>query len=292
MARKVPALPTDQLKREPKPNLTSRVERLEKLVCVDFVEPQAVTLSQLLSAKEGADAFTEFFDAHILDSKLVCWEVADEIRNGTVGVGARFYTARHRNLVVAHAITSEQSKDAKNAPLWRPIIWGALLGAAGLAAILSLCNPTVFRPGVTRAQLGQVLENQWTVLSQKCPQDKPMMVGLERGAPVCKEIPGTVLLPSSSIIGTPPPLSEPTYPYRVPLNVTVDRECWVKIGNFHSRVLSADSGWTLLNAPLPHSIEVRSGCPGAIHYQINGEEVHPFNESKKPAESEIVTLYP
>ena len=37
-------------------------------------------------------------------------------------------------------------------------------------------------------------------------------------------------------------------------------------------------------------VEVRSGCPGAVQYAINGETVLPVNESAKPDESEVVNL--
>jgi hypothetical protein len=38
------------------------------------------------------------------------------------------------------------------------------------------------------------------------------------------------------------------------------------------------------------TVEVRAGCPGDVHYTVNGQIVHPDNVSKTPDKSEVVDL--
>jgi len=51
------------------------------------------------------------------------------------------------------------------------------------------------------------------------------------------------------------------------------------------------SGWDrLYTFDEQTEVEVRSGCPGQVHYEVNGVGVSPPNKSGKPQESEVVDL--
>lgn len=69
--------------------------------------------------------------------------------------------------------------------------------------------------------------------------------------------------------------------------------CWMRVTDADGTILResmfsnpGNTGWV----DNRKSVEVRSGCPGKISYEVNGKIVHPVNKSGKPEQSEVVTI--
>lgn len=72
----------------------------------------------------------------------------------------------------------------------------------------------------------------------------------------------------------------------VDVRYRVDKLCWVDINGFGGMV-KAGGGGSLTS---DHPVEIRAGCPGAMHYEVDGREARPANLSRTPGKSERVVL--
>jgi hypothetical protein len=70
-------------------------------------------------------------------------------------------------------------------------------------------------------------------------------------------------------------------------------DCWITVTDATGRIqfdnlVRSRVEVQMVTAPRP--LEVRSGCPGQLAYEVDGAKVSPANRSKKPEKSEVVSL--
>jgi hypothetical protein len=81
------------------------------------------------------------------------------------------------------------------------------------------------------------------------------------------------------------------------VTIKADRKCWVGItdgkGKFVVQRFLGTPALSLIEIGPQGTdwpLTIRSGCPGATHYTLDGREIHPRNEAKNPAIVEIVRI--
>lgn len=80
------------------------------------------------------------------------------------------------------------------------------------------------------------------------------------------------------------------------LETTVTEPCWVRTTELAPLSKVLGEGTFKHDTPLltfmttPVKVEIRSGCPGAVRYRVNGKDVTPPNLSKTPDKSEVVEI--
>lgn len=274
MAKKINIVPAEDLKKGPtlppieEPTIESRVKGLEYRAA----HPNKPKLQDLLQDPDNGIAFRKELKHAIeemgvgkLPENLVYW---DETPHLAESGGLMVELFGRANGLGRTALVPEIAHESERFHVG-PFIWSTLIGAALALAVLSLVNPMAF----------------------KRPQPA-VFVATQRGDVAIPAVEPSALpaITTDHSHATHP--IEPKLQAPSPLvTITLDKECWVKVGNAEGFTYAAHT-MALTSMRIPPGTEVRSGCPGAIHYQVDGEYINPTNFSKKPSESEVVNLYP
>src|SRR5579863_6862484 len=81
------------------------------------------------------------------------------------------------------------------------------------------------------------------------------------------------------------------------MNIEISVDCWIAVTEQTPEAKTLfegaqrQAGLSFLSSfDEQTAVEVRAGCPGDVHYTVNGQIVHPDNVSKTPDKSEVVDL--
>ena len=143
----------------------------------------------------------------------------------------------------------------------RDILLGALLGGLVGMAMLAIINPEALRPSRGTIPSAIVLKATDAPFSTVAPTPAQSPEGL-KGLPLVT----TDATDAEIILG---------------------KDCWLEVTG-QSVIAGAIYPASKIGLAIPS--QVRSGCPGAIHYFVGGKEVFPENLSKAPSKSEVVEL--
>lgn len=161
---------------------------------------------------------------------------------------------------------AETAGSAKWAPMTWAIILGALLGAALALGALAILNPEVFHRPTNEIPV--------TASNLKSPTN-------------------LTVTPSTNAVssGETEHFHSPPSSFKA-LRIRVATDCWVEITDTHDKIIFQHvlDSTNVVNFQPDWPVTVRSGCPNAIHYELDGTEVYPTNQSQKPDKSEVVAL--
>jgi len=148
----------------------------------------------------------------------------------------------------------------------RDILLGALLGGLVGMAMLAIINPEALRP--SRANVPVAVASKSVTASSDLNAFHDMSVSVGTTAPAAQGFPSMTSHDTDA-------------------EIVLDKDCWLEVTG-QSVIAGAIYPASKIGLVIPS--QVRSGCPGAIHYFVGGKEVFPENLSKAPGKSEVVEL--
>jgi hypothetical protein len=305
MVRKVNAVTPDQLKKDEgisKPTIESRLSGVE----YRLNNPQR-SLERILAEPDNAFRFREEVErvavemqlaslvrVHELEVRLerlrevsVLCDDATPTRENNMGVSGRGETVvqLYRRLKRAASspppnrrerIIPEAAFVAEKESLARPIIWGALLGAALALAVIAIINPgALHRPVKPPTGMSAVVVT---------PVVTPVATAATTIATAAATVPLTAGTSNAPFVwGAHAFLIEGA------------KGCWISVGWSvdANPILFEAPGWVAREDSIQlqaETLRVRDGCPGKLRFYVDGNQRYPENQSAKPDVSEVVGL--
>jgi len=158
------------------------------------------------------------------------------------------------------------------------------LAFCGVAVLFVLVGTIIYGSYQTKKEQ----PDSFARFSYQCPTATPLMIGFNRGQAIC----GSVNY--DEILANVPDKMMTPVSHGHSLELLLSATCWLRVTELspEAKVLLEGSYATGFKHSFSFGgetrVEIRSSCPGAVKYVLNGVPTSPVNGSRKPQSSEVV----